>query len=145
MTASSLAMTDSGSIPAHQTADNVETVGKNAHPTQADLLSALENHTDTLLSDNTENIFYELLLRFGLRPTAEIVQDNGVYCVKDKGACYVFVIQAQNADEVFFENILQKYQPLKVIVLEKVFNGKDDVKKNTALQIKDAKAMFVCV
>ena len=145
LTASSLAMTDSGSIPAHQTADNVETVGKNAHPTQADLLSALENHTDTLLSDNTENIFYELLLRFGLRPTAEIVQDNGVYCVKDKGACYVFVIQAQNADEVFFENILQKYQPLKVIVLEKVFNGKDDVKKNTALQIKDAKAMFVCV
>ena len=133
-------------------------VGKDAHPTslamtdsfsgsptQADLLSALENHTDTLLSDNTENIFYELLLRFGLRPTAEIIQDNGVYCVKDKGACFVFVIQAENADEAFFENILQKYQPMKIVVVEKVFNGKDDLKKNTALQIKDAGVMFVCV
>ena len=113
---------------------------------QSDWLeNTLQQHTDTLLSDNTENIFYELLLRFGLRPTAEIIQDNGVYCVKDKGACFVFVIQAENADEAFFENILQKYQPMKIVVVEKVFNGKDDLKKNTALQIKDAKAMFVCV
>ena len=103
----------------------------------------MQQHTDTLLSDNTENIFYELLFRFGLRPTAEIIQDNGVYCVKDKG--FVFVIQADNADEAFFENILQKYQPMKIVVVEKVFNGKDDLKKNTALQIKDAGVMFVCV
>ena len=113
---------------------------------QSDWLeNTLQQHTDTLLSDNTENIFYELLFRFGLRPTAEIIQDNGVYCVKDKGACFVFVIQAENADEAFFENILQTYQPMKIVVVEKVFNGKDDLKKNTALQIKDAKAMFVCV
>ena len=116
---------------------------------QSDWLeNALQNHIDTLLSNNAEHIFYELLLRFGLRPTAEIIQDEqdkGVYCVKDKGGCYVFVITAENADEAFFENILQKYQPIKMVVLEKVFNGKDDLKKNTALQIKDAGVMFVCV
>ena len=113
--------------------------------TQADLLSALENHTDTLLSDNVENIFYELLFGLGVQPTAEITRDNGVYCVRYQGIAYLFVIQQKNADEDFFKTLIAQYQPHKVIVLERIFQGKDDLKKNIALQMKDEKIQFMCV
>ena len=100
---------------------------------------------DSVLSETlSENLLYELMLRMGLKLTCKVSFSDDVYFVEDEdtGGLYAFLLK--RVDQGLIDAVLAKH-PVKVAALDRLFDGDDALKSNTALQMKDAGVMFECV
>ena len=95
-------------------------------------------------SATTENMVYELLLKSGkdLNSTLRYVSTgstsaHGYIVVNDAE----LILMLEKATQEIADNIL-KENPQKVVALDKLFKGNDQLKTNTALQMKDAGIEF---
>ncbi len=84
-----------------------------------------------------ENMVYELLLKSGKDLNCQTENNDGYYLVN--GNELAFILEKVN-EQIILE-VLSKY-PKKVIALDRIFNGNDQLKTNTALQMKDAGVEF---
>jgi len=102
-----------------------------------DLAKQLDSFTEPVEDDsNTENILYELLLKSGVDLTAKIDKKDGYFLVNGE-----LIIALECMDEALIKAILAE-KPDKVITLDRLFEGRDPLKTNTALQMKDAGVEF---
>ena len=85
----------------------------------------------------TENMVYELLLKSGKDLNSKIEHKNDFFCIN--GNELVFMLEKATVEKVA-EIVALK--PKKVIALDRLFRGKDQLKTNTALQMKDAHIEF---
>lgn len=109
-------------------------------PNAENLGETLEMFTDTVAGHATpESMAYELLLRLGLPLTANISVQNQVHWLEHEGKRYALLLTALSED-LLHGVIAQK--PNKIVLLEKLFNGRDALMKNTALQMKEADIAF---
>ena len=117
-------------------------------PGQADteaLQGELLLNIDSVQPDTpSENLLYELMLRMGLKLTCKVSFSDDVYFVEDEdtGGLYAFLLE--RVDQGLIDAVLEKH-PVKVAVLDRLFDGDDALKSNTVLQMKDAGVMFECV
>ena len=117
-------------------------------PRQADteaLQRELSLNIDSVLSEtSSENLLYELMLRMGLKLTCKVSFSDDVYFVEDEdtGGLYAFLLK--RVDQGLIDAVLEKH-PVKVAVLDRLFEDDDALKSNTVLQMKDAGVMFDCV
>jgi len=101
------------------------------------LTNQLQIHTDALDEKaKTEDILHELILKSGVDLTAGIELKHGYYMVNGE-----IILALEKMDEVLVKDIIDK-EPKKVIVLERLFKENDQLKTNTALQMKDADIDF---
>lgn len=106
--------------------------------TEEELVEQLTLHTDPVDENaKTENILYELLLKSGVPLTAKIEEKNGYILVNDNEIA--LMLELVN-DEIIKKVIAEK--PTKVITLDRLFKNNDQLKTNTALQMKDAGVDF---
>ncbi len=103
---------------------------------------ALEKQLDMFVdpvSDNAviENIVYELLLKSGKDLNSKITHKESLYIINDNE----MVVMLEQATEETVKTAI-KLKPIKVIALDRLFKGNDQLKTNTALQMKDAGIEF---
>ena len=91
-----------------------------------------------------ENMVYELLLKSGKDINSKIEhkvvspgEAEGYYCINANEL--VFMLEKATPEIV---NSVLKEHPQKVIALDRLFTGNDQLKTNTALQMKDAGIEF---
>ena len=91
------------------------------------------------VSDNAEidNMVYELLLKNGKDLNSAIVLKKGYYTVN--GNELIFLLES--ASQEIINDVLNE-KPNKVIALDRLFEGNDRLKTNTALQMRDAGIEF---
>ncbi len=89
--------------------------------------------TQTKPEAKQENMLYELLLKSGLTLTEKVEEKNGYYSIADgKLAIVLKEVNQKIIDEII------KSKPQSCIILDDLFAGNDQLKTNTALQMKDA-------
>ncbi|MDO4427249.1 MAG: site-specific DNA-methyltransferase, partial [Moraxella sp.] len=104
-----------------------------------DISKQLEMYIDPLKDNANElDVVYELLLKMGLKLTADIKFDNGVYWLNCDNKLYAIVLNLLSQDD--FNAIIAK-KPSKTVVLDKAFLN-DSQKSNVILQFKDAGLYF---
>jgi len=109
--------------------------------TEEQLLEQLQQHIEPLDANaKTEDVLYELLLKSGVPLTAKIVQKSGFYLVNDNEISLIL----EQVNEEIIQQIIE-IKPQKVIMLDRLFNNNDQLKTNTALQMKDAGIEFKVV
>lgn len=109
--------------------------------TEEQLLEQLQQHIEPLDANaKTEDVLYELLLKSGVPLTAKIVQKSGFYLVNDNEISLIL----EQVNEEIIQKIIE-IKPQKVIMLDRLFNNNDQLKTNTALQMKDAGIEFKVV
>lgn len=86
---------------------------------------------------NLQNMVYELLLKSGKDLNVSIEQCNGYYLIEGNQLAFVL----EKVDEQIIAEVLRR-QPKKVIALDRIFKNNDQLKTNTALQMKDAGVEF---
>lgn len=84
-----------------------------------------------------ENMVYELLLKSGKDLNSKLQHKEGYCCVNNNE----LVLILEKADQEIIDAVL-KENPQKVIALDKLFEGNDQLKTNTALQMRDAGIEF---
>ena len=91
------------------------------------------------VSDNAviDNMVYELLLKNGKDLNSTVVLKNGYYTVN--GNELIFLLES--ASQEIINDVLNE-KPDKVIALDRLFEGNDQLKTNTALQMRDAGIEF---
>lgn len=91
------------------------------------------------VSDNAviDNMVYELLLKNGKDLNSTVVLKNEYYIVS--GNELIFLLESAS-QEIINEVLNEK--PNKVIALDRLFEGNDQLKTNTALQMRDAGIEF---
>ncbi len=106
-----------------------------------DIQLALQEYVENLKTDaTTENILYELMLKNGKKLTDKIEKKNGYYVVNENE----LVLLLESIEKSVIDEIIQ-LKPQKVVALDKLFNGNDQLKTNTVLQFKDAGIEFKSV
>lgn len=101
----------------------------------------LLDFTDTLSKDaKTENVVYELMLKNGIDLNAHIEHKGMAYYIGDNALC----LMLETADQATIDAILAE-KPKKVIALDRLFEGNDQLLTNTALQMKDGGIDFETV
>lgn len=88
-------------------------------------------------SATIENMVYELLLKSGKDLNCKIEKHDGFYSVN----AGELVLMLEKANQELIDNIIA-LNPQKVIALDKLFTGIDQLKTNTVLQMKDAGIEF---
>jgi len=84
-----------------------------------------------------ENMVYELLLKSGKDLNSQIERIGDYYKVNNNELIFMLEKASQDiVDSVLIE------KPLKVVALDKLFKGNDQLKTNTVLQMKDAGVEF---
>ncbi|MBC8179703.1 site-specific DNA-methyltransferase, partial [candidate division KSB1 bacterium] len=98
------------------------------------LVEQLQQHLEPLDENaKTEDVLYELLLKSGVSLTAKIKQKNGFFLVNDTEIALIL----EKVDQEIIKTVIN-VKPQKVITLDRLFNNNDQLKTNTALQMKDA-------
>lgn len=87
-----------------------------------------------------ENIVYELLLKSGKDLNCEIVRGNGFYNVN--GGELVLLLESASQEVV--DSVIA-LAPAKVIALDSLFHGNDQLKTNTSLQFRDSAIEFITI
>jgi len=87
-----------------------------------------------------ENILYELLLKSGIDLNCKIEKRDSYYLINENE----LIIALSKINEEIVKKII-KAKPQKVITLDKLFEGNDQLKTNTILQMKDAGIEFKAV
>jgi adenine-specific DNA-methyltransferase len=109
--------------------------------TEEELVTQLTLHTDPVDENaKIKNILYELLLKSGVPLTARIEEKGGYYQVNDGE----IALMLENVNESIIKKVIAE-NPNKVITLDRLFNNNDQLKTNTALQMKDAGIEFKAV
>lgn len=85
----------------------------------------------------TENMVYELLLKSGKDLNSTIEAKDGFYAINETEL--VLILEKANQEII---NAVITSKPQKVIALDKLFKGNDQLKTNTVLQMKDAGIEF---
>jgi adenine-specific DNA-methyltransferase len=101
----------------------------------------LQLHLDSIKKDASEEyILYELLLKSGRDLNSKIENTDNYYRINDGE----MVIAISKVDEKIVDSILED-KPQIFITLDKLFENNDQLKTNTALQMKDASIEFKVV
>ncbi len=112
-------------------------VPKNAE----EIKQAVIEFTENVKPEATvENMLYELMLKNGKKLTDKVEKKNGYYVVNASE----LVLLLENIEKSVIDEILH-LKPQKVIALDKLFNGNDQLKTNIVLQFKDAGIEFKSV
>jgi adenine-specific DNA-methyltransferase len=85
----------------------------------------------------TENMVYELLLKSGKDLNSAIEHKEGYHSINGNE----LILLLEKATQAIVDAVLQ-VQPQKVIALDRLFKNNDQLKTNTALQMKDAGIEF---
>ncbi len=84
-----------------------------------------------------ENMVYELLLKSGKDLNSRIVKKDSFYKINDKE----LILLLEKATQEIIDSVIAE-KPIKVVALDKLFKGNDQLKTNTVLQMKDAEIEF---
>lgn len=84
-----------------------------------------------------ENMVYELMLKSGKNLNSKLEHKDNYYCVNGNE----LVLMLEKANQEIVNAVLQE-KPQKVIALDMLFEGNDQLKTNTALQMRDAGVEF---
>lgn len=84
-----------------------------------------------------EDMVYELLLKSGKDLNSPIVHKDGYYSISGNE----LILMLESASEQVVASVLAEH-PQKVIALDRLFEGNDQLKTNTALQMKDEGVEF---
>ncbi len=103
---------------------------------------ALEKQLDIFVdpvSENAviENMVYELLLKSGKDLNSKVEHKENLYIINDGE----LILMLEQADQETVKTTIE-IKPTKVIALDRLFKGNDQLKTNTALQMKDAGIEF---
>ena len=82
-------------------------------------------------------MLFELMLKAGYSLTEKIETKGKIYSIKDGE----LIIVLEEINKSIIDNIIA-VQPKKVITLDKLFAGNDQLKTNTMLQMRDAAIDF---
>ena len=85
----------------------------------------------------TDNMVYELLLKSGKSLNSTIEHHNGFYAINGME----LILMLESATQETVDAVLAEH-PQKVIALDNLFEGNDQLKTNTALQMRDAGVEF---
>ncbi len=88
-------------------------------------------------SATTENMVYELLLKSGKDLNSSVEWNDGYYLIDGNELALIL----EKVDKSIVTEVLSEY-PKKVIALDKLFKGNDQLKTNTVLQMRDAGIEF---
>lgn len=106
--------------------------------TEEELFTQLTLHTDPVDENaKIENILYELLLKSGVPLIAKIEEKDDYYRVNDGEVDLIL----KKIDESIIKAVISE-KPKKVITLDRLFKNNDQLKTNTALQMKDSEIDF---
>lgn len=86
------------------------------------------------------NMVYELLLKSGKDLNSSIEYKNGSYAVNGRE----LILMLESATQETVDAVLAS-RPDKVIALDRLFEGNDQLKTNTVLQMKDAGITFITI
>lgn len=86
------------------------------------------------------NMVYELLLKSGKDLNSTIEHKDGYYAVNGRE----LILMLESATQETVDAVLAA-QPNKVIALDRLFEGNDQLKTNTVLQMKDAGITFITI
>ena len=84
-----------------------------------------------------ENMVYELLLKSGKDLNSTIEKKDSFYKINGNE----LILLLEKATQEIIDTVLAE-KPIKVIALDKLFKGNDQLKTNTVLQMKDAGIEF---
>lgn len=84
-----------------------------------------------------ENIAYELLLKGGKELTSKIEKKESYYVINDNE----LILMLESATQADIDKVINE-KPTKVIALDRLFTGNDQLKTNTVLQMRDAEIEF---
>ena len=84
-----------------------------------------------------ENMMYELLLKSGKSLNSKIEHADNCYCINGGELALLL----ESVSQATVDAVLSRH-PQKVIALDKLFEGNDQLKTNTALQMRDAGVEF---
>lgn len=84
-----------------------------------------------------ENMVYELILKSGKSLNSSIVHKQGYFTINGNE----IILLLEKATYKIIDAVIAE-KPLKVIALDRLFKGNDQLKTNTALQMKDAGIEF---
>ena len=102
------------------------------------LIKQLQRHLEPLDEHaKIENVLYELLLKSGNHLTSKIIKKNGYFLVNDEELALIL----EKINEKIIKDVITT-KSKKVITLDRLFNNNDQLKTNTALQMKDAEIDF---
>jgi len=85
----------------------------------------------------TENMVYELLLKSGKDLNSTIEAKDGFYAINETE----LILVLEKANQEIIDAVIAS-KPQKVIALDKLFKGNDQLKTNASLQMKDAGIEF---
>ena len=106
--------------------------------TEEELVAQMQRHLEPLDEHaKQDDILYELLIKSGVPLTAKIEEKQGYILVNDNEVA----LMLQKADEKIIRQIIA-VKPKKVFTLDRLFKQNDQLKTNTALQMKDAGIEF---
>lgn len=88
-------------------------------------------------SATIENMVYELLLKSGKSLNSKIEKRNNFHIINSNE----LVLLLEKASQEIIDSVIAE-KPIKVIALDKLFKGNDQLKTNTVLQMKDAGIEF---
>ena len=98
----------------------------------------MEQFIDPVAENATiENMMYELLLKSGKDLNSNIEAKEGFYTINENELIFLL----EQVSQAIIDRVL-KSNPKKVIALDKLFQGNDQLKTNTSLQMKDAGIKF---
>jgi adenine-specific DNA-methyltransferase len=102
--------------------------------TAEELEKQMELFTDPVSKEAlTEFMVYELLIKSGFDLNCQIKHENNIYFVNSNE----MILLLESVSKEIISTVI-KTNPQKVVALDKLFEGNDQLKTNTALQMKDA-------
>ncbi|MBK7089003.1 MAG: hypothetical protein IPH56_08830 [Chitinophagaceae bacterium] len=102
------------------------------------LVQQLEAFTDPVHADSSlQNMLYELILKAGYQLTDKVEETANYYSIAEGQ----LIIALKKLDKEIVAKIIAA-NPKKVITLDNLFVGNDQLKTNTVLQMKDAEIDF---
>ena len=88
-------------------------------------------------NSTTENMVYELLLKSGKDLNSTLRLRSGYYVVNEGE----LILMLEKATQEIVNKVIAE-KPQKVVALDRLFKGNDQLKTNTSLQMKDAEIEF---
>lgn len=106
--------------------------------TVEELEKQMEFFTDPISQDALNDFMvYELLIKSGFDLNCQIKHENNMYFVNSNE----MILLLESVSKDIISKVI-KTNPQKVVALDKLFKGNDQLKTNTALQMKDADIDF---
>jgi len=104
----------------------------------AELEKQMEFFTDPVSQEaQIENMVYELLLKSGFDINSKIEHRNNCFSINENE----MILLLEEVHQALVNEVMN-LKPLKIIALDKLFEGNDQLKTNTALQLKNAGVDF---